>query len=82
MTVTVHDGYSSAMGVFAVTPSDTVELINATRAIRATVGGNIKITTTNGSVCTCAFLSGETRNIMAKLIWAAGTTATGIEGMY
>lgn len=82
MATTIHDGYSSALGVFAVTPSDTVELTNSTRAIRVTVGGNIKLTTIAGVVCTCAFLSGETRNIRAKLIWSTGTTATGIEGMY
>lgn len=82
MAITIHDGYNSALGVFAVTPSDTVELTNSTRAIRANVGGTIKITTLNGSVATCNFMAGETRAIRAKLIWATGTTATGIEGMY
>lgn len=82
MSTIIHDGYNSALGVFAVTPSDTVELTNSTRAIRANTSGTIKITTINGSVCTCAFTGGETRAIRAKLIWATGTTATGIEGMY
>lgn len=71
-----------AFGVFAVTPSDTVYLAKPTRAIRATVGGTIKITGADGVATTCAFTGGETRPIRAVLIWATGTTATGIEGMY
>lgn len=71
-----------AFGVFAVTPSDTVTLLKQTRAIRANVGGDIKLTGIDGVATVCKFASGETRLIRAQLIWSTGTTATGIEGMY
>lgn len=71
-----------AYGVFAVTPSDTLELAHPSRAIRVTVAGNVKITGADGVATVCAFAAGETRPIRAHLIWATGTTATGIEGMY
>lgn len=71
-----------AQGGFAVTPSDTADLDIFTRAIRASGAGNIKITGVDGNTWTAAFLAGETRPIRAKRIWADGTTATGIEGMY
>jgi len=37
-----------ANGVFAVTPSDTVELAIYTRSIRATNAGNVKLTGADG----------------------------------
>ena len=77
-----QDITAPASGVFAVTPHDTNELANYTRAIRVSVGGNVKITGVDDVATVCAFLSGETRAIRAKRIWSTGTTATGIEGMY
>lgn len=71
-----------ANGVFAVTPSDSVDLAKMTRAIRATTAGNIAIIGADGVACTCAFAAGETRPIRAKRIKSTDTTATGIEGMY
>lgn len=73
---------ASAFGVLSVTPSDSVDLTYAVRAIRVTVGGTVKITCGDGTTVTCAFTDGETRAITATRIWATGTTSTGIEGMY
>jgi hypothetical protein len=75
-------GNESAYGVFIVSPSDTVDLTNTTRAIRATVGGVITLIGMDGVQVACAFSSGETRSIKARRILTTGTTATGIEGMY
>ena len=72
----------SAIGVISVTPSDTVDLTKFARAIRANAAGTIKITCYDESFATLNFLAGETRAICARRIWATGTTATGIEGMY
>ena len=72
----------SALGVLVVTPSDSVDLTYIVRAIRVTVGGTVKITSGDGTAVTCAFTDGETRPLTASRIWATGTTATGIEGMY
>lgn len=71
-----------ATGVISITPSDTAIIQEPIRAIRADVGGNIKITFPDGRVTTCAFGGGETRPIRATIIWATGTTATGIEALY
>lgn len=77
-----QDITAPASGVFVITPHDTNELSTYTRAIRATIAGNIKINGVDGIDCVCAFTAGETRPIRARLIYATGTTATGIEGMY
>jgi hypothetical protein len=60
--------------------SDTVDLAKPVRAIRATVAGDIKLTTKAGNAIVCAFAAGETRNIYATRIWSTSTTATGMEG--
>lgn len=61
--------------------SDTVDLAKPVRAIRATVAGNIKLTTKVGNAVVCAFAAGETRSIYATRIWSTLTTATGMEGL-
>ena len=73
---------SPAQGVFAPAQSDTVDLAIATRYIRVTGAGAVKITGVDGVATVCAFAAGETRAIRAARIWSTGTTATGIEGMY
>ena len=67
--------------VILITPSNSVNLPEMVRAIRATAGGNIRMITARGDDVTCAFGAGETRPIRANKIFATGTTATGIEGM-
>ena len=71
-----------AQGVLTVTPSDTVDLTKVVRAIRANTAGTIRITSVDGTIGNLNFLAGETRPVACTRIWAAGTTATGIEGMY
>jgi hydroxymethylglutaryl-CoA reductase len=70
-----------AHDVIVVTPSDTVDLATAVRAIRATAAGTVAVITKYGNTVTCAFLAGETRAIYATRIMATNTTATGLEGM-
>lgn len=77
-----HNGTDSAGGVALVTPSDTVDLTNATRAIRVETSGDVKLTTVLGQSVVCAFEAGETRAIKATRIWSTGTTCTGIEAMW
>lgn len=61
--------------------SDTVDLATPVRGIRATVAGNIKVTTASGNARVLAFLAGETRMIACTRVWATGTTATGMDGL-
>lgn len=72
---------SPAWDVFPITPSDSVDLEHATRAIRVAGAGNVVVVTAAGTTRTCAFLAGETRAIRASRVKSTGTTATGIEGM-
>lgn len=60
--------------------SDTVDLPQLIRAIRATVAGNVAVKTLDDVTYTMPFTAGETRTIMAKRIMATNTTATGLEG--
>lgn len=78
----IHHGTEPAGGVVLITPSDTADLANSTRAIRVEVGGDVKVRTVLGQDVVCAFTDGETRPIKAIRIFATGTTSTGIEGMY
>ena len=82
MTIVV-DGINSASSVWNIIGSDTVDLGYTTRAIRVAVGGVVKLNTLAGDIgVICNFLDGETRAIRATRIWATGTTALGLEGMY
>lgn len=82
MTTVIHYGTEPAGGVVVITPSDTTDLANATRAIRVKAAGDVKVRTVLGQDVVCAFESGETRPIKAVRVFSTGTTATTIEGMY
>lgn len=63
----------------AVTPSDTVELTNVSRAIYVGTGGNVVAIRQDGvSVTIPSVPSGTILPIRAKRIASTGTTATGI----
>lgn len=61
--------------------SDTVDLAAPVRGIRATVAGNVKVTTAAGNARVMAFLAGETRRVACTRVWLTGTTATGLDGL-
>lgn len=72
---------SPASDVFPIVPNDGTDLAVATRAIRATIGGDVVLVSMSGNQRTCKFADGETRAIRATRVKAMGTTATGLEGM-
>lgn len=82
MTGILHDYMGASRDAASVTPSDSADLANYSQAIRANTSGTIKITTAADNPVTLNFLAGETRYIIAKRIWATGTTCTGIEIQY
>jgi hypothetical protein len=67
--------------VAVATPSDSADLAFVTRAIRANVAGTVKVDLYTGGSVTMNFAAGETRSVRATRVYAAGTTATGIEVM-
>ena len=69
----------------AVTPSDTVELTNSSRAlyIGGAGTGALKVTTVDGTVLTFAGLTVNTiLPIAVKLVWSTGTGVTAIVALY
>lgn len=70
-----------AVDVIPVTPSNTVDLPTHARALRARVGGDLRIETYNGEVRNTFIADGELLPVYAKRIHATGTTATGIEAL-
>lgn len=79
-----------ASGQFAVsvTPSDTVNLTmpsgtSFTKGIYVGVAGDLKVDMADGSTITFTNLaSGVVHPLSVKRVYAAGTTATGIVGVY
>ena len=74
---------SPARNAFAVTPHNTNELSNITRGLYIGGGGDVKVTTVAGSTVTfSAVPAGVILPVCAKIVFATGTTATLILGLY
>lgn len=72
-----------AHSAFAVTPSDTVDLAIATRAIYVGAAGDIKVDMVGaGTVTFSAVPTGSVLPARVKRIYATGTTATTLIGVY
>ena len=85
------DSFSSSMpglsspgaNAFAVIGNDGTDLINATRGIYVGGAGDVKVTTVGGSTVTFAAVpAGGVLPVRAVRIFATGTTATNLIGMY
>lgn len=70
-----------AVDIVPVTPSDTVDLPDHARAIRAETGGTLRITTFKGNVRDTHIAHGELLLVYASRIHATGTSANGIEAL-
>lgn len=71
----------SALDLVPVTPSDSVNLTVAARALRIGTGGTLRITTLSGIVRNTNVGDGEMFIVGVLRVHATGTTATGIEAM-
>jgi len=70
---------SCAQNAFAVTPSDSVDLPAPARALYIGGSGNIKINDSgNGAVTFVGVAAGSILPVMARRVYATGTTATNI----
>lgn len=70
-----------AVDVVPVTPSDSVDLEQHARAIRAASDGTLRITTYNGAVRDTFIAAGEILPVYVRRVHESGTTATGIEAL-
>jgi len=57
-------------------------VIRPTRAILVDVAGNVKVTFLDGTTDTVALIAGVWHLMQVNVIWATGTTATGIHAGY
>lgn len=67
----------------SITPDDDNDLSTTARAVYLGASGNLKVTLSSGDTVTFVGLAaGVIHPIVAKRIWATGTTATGILAFY
>lgn len=68
-----------ADGAFAITPNDSADLSNTTRAIYVGGAGDVKLTTTRGDTVTFSAVPvGSILPVRASRVFATGTTATNL----
>jgi len=73
---------SPATHAFAVTPNDTVDLSEVTRAVYIGTGGALAVRMLSGQAVTLSGVTGgSTLPLRIDRVLAAGTTATGIVGL-
>lgn len=82
---TLKEDIRSTTGVenaFTVTPNDSVDLSNKTRAISVAVAGNVVVIMAGGQSVTIGLSAGTIHYISVTRILATLTTATGIIAYY
>jgi hypothetical protein len=74
---------SPASAASAIVPSDTVDLAVVPRALYCTGDGNVRVTMRDGgSPVTLPIVAGVPLPVRIRRVWATGTTATGIVGVW
>lgn len=72
---------SPGVGGFAITPSDSEDLIKPVRGIYVGTTGDLKVTKVNGDIMDYPNIAaGVIHPIAAKRVWATGTTASDLRG--
>ena len=64
-----------------ITPDDTTDIAQPSRAINVAQSGTVRMTTTGGSIATLYVAAGIGFPVRATRIWATGTSASGIVAM-
>jgi hypothetical protein len=74
---------SPAAHAFDIVANDSTDFVRTTRAIYVGGGGNVKIKTASGEIVTFSNASaGSTLPIRVARVYATGTTATNLLGLY
>ena len=69
---------SPAIRLYDVTPSDTTDLAEASRAINVGTSGTLRVTTVGGTTATVFVAAGIPFPVRATRVWSNGTSATNI----
>ncbi|MFW2541585.1 spike base protein, RCAP_Rcc01079 family [Primorskyibacter sp. 2E107] len=73
---------SPPFGGYAITPDDGADLPTVTRALNVGVPGTVRATLLDGSDVTLHIGAGSLFPMRATRIWATGTTAGNLVGLY
>lgn len=73
---------SPPFGGYAITPNDATDLSTVTRALNVGTAGAVRATLLDGSDVTLNIAAGSVFPMRATRIWATGTTAGDIVGLY
>ncbi|WOI58424.1 hypothetical protein [Palleronia sp. LCG004] len=73
---------SPPTAIMSITPDDDRDLNQPTRAINVSSAGNLRVTTTEGTTGTVFVGAGIAFPLRVVRIWATGTDAEGIKGLY
>lgn len=77
------DRSSPAQNAFVVTPNDSADLAYAARSLFVGGAGNIAVDTTGGDTVTfTGVVAGTILPVSVARVYATGTTATNIVGLY
>lgn len=85
-----HDHFASfpdtlsapASDVEEITPSDSTDLAHVTKALNAATAGAVRVTTDSGTVTDVFLAAGAVFPLRVRRVWATGTTATGLRGLF
>lgn len=69
---------SPAIRLLNITPSDTADIAEASRALNVATSGTVRMTTVGGTTVTVFIAAGIAFPVRAVRIWSTGTTATDI----
>ncbi|WP_136443999.1 spike base protein, RCAP_Rcc01079 family [Pacificoceanicola onchidii] len=73
---------SPPFGGYAISPDDATDLSTVTRALNVGIAGAVRATLLDGSVVTLNLAAGTVFPMRATRVWATGTTAGDIVGLY
>ncbi len=68
--------------MFAINPDDAQDLPHAVRCLNVASPGTVRLTTIKGDTESLFLNAGTVFPIRARRVWATGTTAAGIVGLY
>ena len=71
-----------ANGAFLIVPSNSINLTEDTTGIYAGGAGDVKVQMINGDIVTFTVPAGVVLPIQVRRVYATGTTASGVIGLY
>ncbi|MEM1428623.1 MAG: hypothetical protein AAGG09_04120 [Pseudomonadota bacterium] len=73
---------SPATAVADIVPDDNTDLPRVTLGLNVSTPGIVRVTTLSGDIASVHVAAGVAFPLRVERVWATGTTATGIRGLY